>query len=196
MALSYTKRSETKEMDHQGWPSTIYHSICTHPSTSVLWPKQQAFQGQWLGPGPRLLSFFLPSFLPLPFPSLPFPGSTFPPSWTLSGLCQSNEQSLNCSMARKQMEPWDDLQCTETENEGGKRAAGLKRGVRNALSKCSFGQRAQNMPDICTFFQFISYWIKVSDCWTPFNRIQQRKKRKTEWKRRVSEEGLNLCTPS
>ncbi len=87
----------------------------------------------------------------------PLPGSTFPPLQTLSGLCQSNEQSLNGSTARKQMEPWDDLQHTERENEGGKRAVKLKRGVRNALSKCSSGRRAQNMPYICTFFQFISY---------------------------------------
>lgn len=142
-AAQRSSSSETKEMDQadppcRSPPPSISPSLHLYLSIHlcIVTPNNRPSRVSGLGQSQDCsLSPSLPS---------PLPGSTFPPLQTLSGLCQSNEQSLNGSTARKQMEPWDDLQHTERENEGEKRAVKLKRGVRNAHSKCSSGRRAQN----------------------------------------------------
>lgn len=107
--------SETKEMDQADPPSSATPSAPIHPPRycdPINWPSRARGLGQGqdcsLSRSPSLAS--------------PLPGCTFPPLRSLSGLCQSNEQSLNSSTARKQMEPRENLQHIQKESEGGKRA--------------------------------------------------------------------------
>lgn len=134
------------------------------------------------------IALFLPASLP-PYSSCPSLGAP-----SLSGLCQSNEQTLNCCAAREQMGLWEDLQHTETEKKEGRGQLSCKGEDKMHFQTVPLAGKTRNMPHICTFFQFISYWIKASDSWTPFRRIQRRKKREAEWEREihVSDGGWNL----
>lgn len=100
--------SETKEMDQADPPSSATPSVPIHPPRYCDPINRGLGQDCSLSRSPSLAS--------------PLPGCTFPPLWSLSGLCQSNEQSLNSSTARKQMEPRENLQHIQKESEGGKRA--------------------------------------------------------------------------
>lgn len=107
--------SETKEMDQADPPSSATPSVPIHPPRYCD-PINRPSRARGLGQGQDCSLSRSPSL------ASPLPGCTFPPLWSLSGLCQSNEQSLNSSTARKQMEPRENLQHIQKESEGGKRA--------------------------------------------------------------------------
>lgn len=161
--------------------SSIYFSITTSvPIHPPLYsdPNKRPAGVSGLGPRPRLLSFSLPSLAaPWEHPYKP------------ALVCVSLMNSLKLFYGKKAD---GTLGRFTAQTEKMKEGRGAVMFFFLESMKCTlktFLRPAQNMPRTCTFFQFISYWIKVSDCWTPFRRIWQRKKRKTE---DVSEEGLNL----
>lgn len=106
-------------------PLFLHYSICTHPSGTLYCDPNNRPPGSVALAEAKIAPFFPP------FPRR----STVALLQTLSGLCQSNEQSLNCSMVRKQMQRWDNLQRRQRKG---------RREIRNTLSKCSSGR-----PKIC-----------------------------------------------
>lgn len=84
------------------------------------------------------------------------------PESTISGLCPTKHGPLRGSR-------WKPGR--KTEKAGGKRAVAVswrKKKLQNLLLKYIFGWRALNMPYTFTFF--ITYWITVSDLWTPLGK--------------------------
>lgn len=77
----------------------------------------------------------------------------------ITGLCVEADGSRDGK--QKKQEGKGQLQLAEEK----------KKRVQNLLMKYIFGWRALNVPYIFTFFsQFITYWITVSDLWTPLGK--------------------------
>ena len=171
-------------------PSSATPSVPIHPPRYCD-PINRPSRARSLGRGQDC------SLIPPPSLASPLPGCTFPPIRSLSGLCQSNEQSLNSSTARKQMELRDNLQHTQKESEGGKRAAMVKKKKGGGRD---YQMHSQNVPlagelKLCLRFAHFSNLSLIELRFQTAGRLSgcSRGRRERVREIHVSEERLNLC---